>query len=85
MLYIIITLGIFLGVVGMARRRRSRRRSLVPIKFSTSIMLGALVSATVISTPTVDSLEQDFDIVSTDLTCVLRNHTAGEGPIDFGL
>ncbi len=38
-----------------------------------------------LSTPTIDSIEQDFDIVTTHATWSLRNHTAGEGPIDVGI
>ncbi len=70
----------------MPRKGATRRRkSLVPIKFTTQLALGTLADETVVSVATVDSLEQDFDIVSTDLTCATRNHTANEGPIDFGL
>ncbi len=69
----------------MANRRRGRRRSLVPIKFQTQITLGSLANDVAVSVATVDSLEQDFDIVSTHCTFAMRAHTAGEGPIDVGL
>ncbi len=69
----------------MARRKRNRRGSLVPLKFNMSVTLGALVDNIAVEQVTVDSLEQDFDIVSTDLLASIRNHTAAEGPLDFGL
>ncbi len=66
-------------------KRRKGRGSLVPIKFTVAVTLGTLSTNVAVSQPTIDALEQDFDIVSTDLTASLRNATAGEGPIDFGL
>ncbi len=71
----------------MARKRhgRGRRAALVPLKFTISVNLSTLAANAAILADTVAGLLQDFDVVSTDLTAVLRNHTAGEGPIDFGL
>ncbi len=71
----------------MARTKRTSRRRmpLQPIKFNVELALGTLGGNAAVATPTVDSLEQDFHIVSTDLLCSIRGHTAGEGPIDFGL
>ncbi len=67
-----------------ARKRRGRR-SLQPVKFAAQLALSTLGSATIIATPTVDNLKQDFDIVSTDLVCMIRDLTPGEGPLLFGL
>ncbi len=64
---------------------RKRSRALQPVKFTAELALGTLADGLLVSVATVDSLEQDFDIVSTDLTVSMRDHTAGEGPIDFGL
>ncbi len=58
---------------------------LQPIKFVTTLNLATLASNTALTTPTVDSLEQDFHIVSTDLLCSLAEMTINEGPLDFGL
>ena len=58
---------------------------LQPINFAATVSLGTLVSGVAVEVVTVDSLEQDFHIVSTDLLCSIRDHTAGEGPLDFGL
>ncbi len=69
----------------MPRKRNSRRRGLVPLKFNAEVALGTLGADVATSVATVAALEQDFDIVSTDLTCSIANHTAGEGPLDFGL
>jgi len=57
----------------------------VPIKFQTQISLGALANDVAIKAPTVGSLEQDFDIISTHCTFAMRAHTAAEGPIDVGI
>ncbi len=69
----------------MAKRKPSRRGSLVPLKFTATMSLGTLADDTVISTPTIDSLEQDFDVISTDLSVAIRNLTPGQGPLDYGL
>ncbi len=66
----------------MARRKG---RSLVPLKFQTQVSLLTLASNTALSVVTVDSLEQDFDIVSTHMTLALRDMTDGQGPLDVGL
>ena len=57
----------------------------MPIRFNTQVSLGTLANDVAVEVTTVDSLEQDFDIVSTDLLCTMRGITAGEGPLDFGL
>ncbi len=60
------------------------RKGLVPIKFTVEVALSTLADATVITVPSA-ILEQDFDVISTDLTMTIRDLTAGEGPIDVGL
>ncbi len=67
----------------MARKRRSR--PLTPVRFTGQILLGTLANETVSLTPVGAVLEQDFDVVSTDLTVAMRDHTANEGPIDCGI
>ncbi len=63
----------------------AKRRALQPVKFQAELALGTLGNGTVISVATVAALEQDFDIISTDLSVSMRDHTAGEGPVEFGL
>ncbi len=83
--YTMIALAIIIGSSVFAARRRRRRGSLVLIRFDVQVALGTLADNVAVEIVTVDSLEQDFDIVSTDLVCAIRNHTANEGPLDFGL
>ncbi len=85
MMAVIVAITGYIVLVSAAKRRSTRRMPLQPLRFTTTLSLGTLASNTVITTPTVDSLEQDFHIVSTDLSVTLRNITAGEGPIEFGL
>ncbi len=85
MMAIIMAILMISGLVTMAARRRRRRASLQPLKFTVDLALVALASGAAISVATIDSLEQDFDIVSTHMTLSIRNHTAGEGSIDVGL
>lgn len=58
---------------------------LQPLKFNITFSLGTLAANSAISSPTIDSLDQDFNVVSTDLLLSLSEFTAGEGPIDVGL
>ncbi len=82
--YAAIAVLLLLVLVAAAKRRR-RSRPLVPIKFSTEVGLGTLATDTGLTTVSTGALEHDFNIVSTDLTVNMRDHTAGEGPIEFGL
>lgn len=69
----------------MAKHKRRYGRALVPIKFQTEIDIAGLaenVATTAITTPALDN---DFDVISTDLMVALRDQTVGIGPIDFGL
>ncbi len=61
------------------------RKSLQPIKFSTQLALLTLANETVLLTAGGSALEQDFDIISTDLVLSLRDMTDTEGPLDAGL
>ncbi len=69
----------------MAKRKPQRRKPLQPLKFNVSLALGTLNDNIVISSATIDSIEQDFDIVTTHCFWTLRDHTAGEGPIVVGI
>ncbi len=57
----------------------------MPVRFTGQILLGTLANETVLLGPTQTALEQDFHVISTDLTLSIRDHTATEGPIDCGL
>ncbi len=68
----------------MARKSTRRRQSLQPVKFETAIALSTLANDTVITAGAV-TLNQDFDVISTDMTISIAGLTVGEGPIDVGL
>lgn len=65
-------------------RRNRRSRKFAALKASVVLALATLADDTVISVagPT---LTQAFEVISTELTVAMRNHTADEGPIDYGL
>jgi len=67
------------------RRSRRRRRRLIAIPFTARLTLGALGSSTVID---VSALPAAFgeDFYCHQVTCnfAMREHTAGEGPINIG-
>ncbi len=74
--------------VTMAKHRKQTRvrgYGLVPIRWQISLALGALVNDVAVALVTVDSLAQNFDIISTEFEAAYRGHTAGEGPMDIGL
>jgi len=75
------------GVVAKHKRHghKYRRKPLQPIKFQTELSLAGLVEDTATTVITTPALEHDFDIVSTDLLCAIRDQTLGVGPIEFGL
>ncbi len=55
------------------------------MRFQVSLALGTLGDNTAITVATVDSLEQDFDVISTEMTIAIRDVTANQGPIEVGL
>ncbi len=58
----------------------------MPVKFSGQLLLVTLANETVLLAPTLSTvLEQDFDVISTDLVLSLRDMTDTEGPLDAGL
>ncbi len=69
----------------MARKKGQRRQSLQPLKFGFEMSLTTLASNAGQLASTIAALEQDFDIVSTHLLIAMRDHTANEGPLEFGL
>ncbi len=69
----------------MARKPRRRRQPLVPLKFQVQLALSTLGNDTALEVGCIPALQQDFDVISTDLIAALREQTAGEGPIEFGL
>ncbi len=76
-------LALIIGFIALAKR--GRRKSLVPVKFQIQLTLGALVNDGAVAVATVGTLQQDFDIVTTHMVIAMRDHTAGEGPIEFGI
>ncbi len=60
------------------------RQRLAVINVRESIALGALVDEVVIKSDS-DAMNNDFFLISADLTWSLRDLTAGEGPIQCGL
>ncbi len=69
----------------MTKHRRRYGRALVPIKFQQEIDLAGLAENVATTQVTTLALDNDFDIISTDLMVALRDQTVGIGPIDFGL
>ncbi len=65
-------------------KARKARASLVPLKFDTAIALSTLANDAVI-TAASQTLEQDFDVISTDLIISIDAQTVGEGPIEVGM
>ena len=63
-----------------------RKKNWVPIRFRGEVQLSTLGSAIVISGNLFDStLAEDLFCISTDITVQMRDHTAPEGPLEFGL
>ena len=63
-----------------------RRKNWVPIRFRGEVSLLTLASAAVLSAPVLDStLAEDLYCISTDIIVQMRDHTAPEGPLEFGL
>ncbi len=69
----------------MAKRKGRKRTPLVPLKFVVDLPLLTAADNGGVATGTLAALEQGFEVISTDLTAVLRDLSAGEGPIEFGL
>ncbi len=75
----------FIRGVPLKRFVAKTRRGLQPVKFSTQLQLLTLANETVLLIAAGQALEQDFDIISTDLVLSLRDMTDTEGPLDAGL
>lgn len=72
----------------MAKRRRGtrRRKNFVAIPVNIQQALGTLADETVLNWNLLDQLfAEDFYAISAELVFALNGHTAGEGPIEFGL
>ena len=65
-------------------RGRKRDANFVVLKASVNNTLGTLGAGTVIATTLID-VADDLRLVSADLTWAMRDHTAGEGPIEVGI
>jgi len=65
--------------------KRGRNRALVPIKFNLELDLASLATDTVTTGVTTGNLDNDFDVISTDLLCNMRDQTVAQGPVQFGL
>lgn len=75
---------VFLAIlIGMAKRRRSRRFRALPVQGA--ITLGALAADTVIKQNHTGSFGRDAYVISGDLDLCMRNQTAGEGPVKVGI
>ncbi len=85
MLEILVVMAAVAVAIGAAHRRRRRGRALIPIKFQTEVDLAGLAENVATTIVTTAALEQDFDVISTDLLVALRDQTVGIGPIEFGL
>lgn len=57
----------------------------VAIRVSISKALGVLADSTMLLESIIDSIDTDLYVISADLYWSLLQHTAGEGPIMFGL
>ncbi len=72
----------------MATKRKARRRknrNFVAIPFQTQLSLGTLGDQTVVRFSLLNgNLLEDLYIMSIDATLILREHTAGEGPLYTG-
>ncbi len=68
----------------MAKKPRRRNPNFAVIKIVAAVAVGALANdgiTTVVLTGTLD----DHRVISADLAWSIRDHTAGEGPLQFGL
>lgn len=79
---ILVSLLLFVALVGAAKRRRKKQRLSVP-KFVTTCAVGALADATVSVTDMTDTDRTRY-LISADAVWTMRDHTAGEGPIEVG-
>ncbi len=62
-----------------------RSRSLVPLRFQVQLALSTLGNDTALLVGMIPAIQQDFDIITTHLLVAMREHTAGEGPVEFGM
>ncbi len=69
---------------GGRRKRGAHGRHFAVIKAEQSLPLSN-IAAGAISTAAGPTLTQDFEVISTDMLVSYEDHTAGEGPIEFGL
>ncbi len=68
----------------MAKRRR-RKGGIAVLPFQAQLSLGTLANGTVLSVPLLSgNLTEDLFIISIDSTMVIRDLTAGEGPLYMG-
>ncbi len=79
---------ILIGVViplGMAKHKRSRRRSnFVAIPFSVSLALSTLADNAVLTAALMSAQTEDLYVISVDASYALQEVTAGEGPLEVG-
>ncbi len=66
------------------KRGRKRSRNFVAIPFQHELALSTLAANTVIASSPLSALTEDLYIMSIDSTYVMRDGTAGEGPLDVG-
>lgn len=76
-----------MALLGMAKKspRRRRQANFGALPQSIAITLSTLNDDTVIVQGTETILTQDFNMKSVDVVATLRDNTAGEGPIYFGI
>ncbi len=67
------------------RRRRSRNKDFVVLRFNGELSLGTLGTGAVIAADLEPAGDRAFHAISMDVTAVMKDFTAGEGPIAVGV
>ncbi len=71
--------------MGKRRKKFDKRKNFVAIPFQTSLALGTLASALVLSVGALAAFGEDIFIISVDIYAMLTNTAGGQGPIYLGL
>ncbi len=69
----------------MGKHCRRRGRGFVAMPVAGSVLPSTLTSGTVIKSPLIENLAEDFFAISADLTWTIRDGTVNEGPLQIGL
>jgi len=80
-----IAIVVIIGLLGLAKRGRGRRRGVRALKCSENLGLTTLADETIVAQAFDSTVDDTTFVLSIEATWALSGHTAGEGPITVGV